>query len=378
MRDELTTYFAPPERSTFDEIKEQAENFKTLPGVIDFMDAIPVFYMILNENRQVVYANEVTLDFVKRDDLEEVYGLRPGELLKCMYASTRKEGCGTTKYCRTCGAVKAILVSLEGDISVEDCTINVKNCFENLELRVWTRPYHYEGKEYVLFAVQDIHHETRRRALEKVFFHDVSNTLSSLKLAYELIPYTKSDNLDSLLSRIDDISDRLKNEVESQRELLAAESNELELAPSKFYAKDIIQETYRQHQLSAHKKKVKIIFEQCSDNPMLQSDKILMLRVVGNMMKNAIEGSSENEICTLGYDLIDDKVKFKVHNKGFIPTGLQHQVFTRSFSTKGKDRGLGTYSMKLLGEKYLDGCISFTSTKKEGTTFFAEFPLVVS
>jgi len=41
------------------------------------------------------------------------------------------------------------------------------------------------------------------------------------------------------------------------------------------------------------------------------------------------------------------------------------QVFNRSFSIKGGDRGLGTYSIKLLSERYLNGEVGFTS--EEGT-----------
>jgi sensor histidine kinase regulating citrate/malate metabolism len=54
---------------------------------------------------------------------------------------------------------------------------------------------------------------------------------------------------------------------------------------------------------------------------------------------------------------------------------VQLQLFQRSFSTKGKNRGLGTYSMKLLSERYLQGSISFKVSEKEGTTFFARYPL---
>lgn len=39
------------------------------------------------------------------------------------------------------------------------------------------------------------------------------------------------------------------------------------------------------------------------------------------------------------------------------------RIFQRSFSTKGaKGRGLGTYSMKLFGETYLGGQVSFRSS----------------
>jgi sensor histidine kinase regulating citrate/malate metabolism len=47
-------------------------------------------------------------------------------------------------------------------------------------------------------------------------------------------------------------------------------------------------------------------------------------------------------------------------------------MFKRSFTTKGIGRGLGTYSMKLLGEKYLKGKVGFESSKQNGTTFYIE------
>ncbi len=38
-------------------------------------------------------------------------------------------------------------------------------------------------------------------------------------------------------------------------------------------------------------------------------------------------------------------------------------------------RGLGTYSVKLLTERYLGGAVTFTSTQEEGTTFRVCYPL---
>jgi sensor histidine kinase regulating citrate/malate metabolism len=54
-----------------------------------------------------------------------------------------------------------------------------------------------------------------------------------------------------------------------------------------------------------------------------------------------------------------------------MPPEVQLQIFQRSFSTKGKGRGVGTYSMKLLTERYLGGKLAFTSAAGEGTTFTA-------
>jgi len=57
-----------------------------------------------------------------------------------------------------------------------------------------------------------------------------------------------------------------------------------------------------------------------------------------------------------------------------MPEHVQRQVFNRSFSSKGVGRGLGTYSIRLLTEKYLKGRAWFTSNESEGTTFFIEIP----
>ena len=67
-------------------------------------------------------------------------------------------------------------------------------------------------------------------------------------------------------------------------------------------------------------------------------------------------------------------MRFWSHNRGVMPPEVQRQVFKRSFSTKGAGRGLGTYSMRLLTERYLCGEVSFTSHPTAGTTFVAVIP----
>ena len=63
-----------------------------------------------------------------------------------------------------------------------------------------------------------------------------------------------------------------------------------------------------------------------------------------------------------------------VHNLAVMPRSTQLQMFQRSFSTKGNDRGLGTYSIRLLTERYLKGEVSFTSDEAKGTTFILRLP----
>jgi sensor histidine kinase regulating citrate/malate metabolism len=49
----------------------------------------------------------------------------------------------------------------------------------------------------------------------------------------------------------------------------------------------------------------------------------------------------------------------------------------RSFSTTGGGgRGIGTYSVKLFGERYLKGRVAFVSREQEGTTFSFAVPKI--
>jgi signal transduction histidine kinase len=115
-----------------------------------------------------------------------------------------------------------------------------------------------------------------------------------------------------------------------------------------------------------------ILIVETSEDHLVNTDPVLLRRVLGNMVKNAIEVYNPKTIITLNCRAIDRSIRFSVHNPAAIDENVQLQLFKRSFTTKGIGRGLGTYSMKLLGEKYLKGKVGFESTKQTGTTFFIE------
>ena len=100
-----------------------------------------------------------------------------------------------------------------------------------------------------------------------------------------------------------------------------------------------------------------------------------MSRVLGNLLKNALEATPENGTVTLGCSTADKNVLFWCNNQGVIPRKTQLQIFHRSFSTKGVGRGIGLYSVKLMTERYLKGKVDFASDDTSGTTFTVTYPL---
>ena len=175
------TYYASPEKTTDEELKKQMANFSDKDLFAYLLDSTPNYLIVLNKNRQIVFANKAIRELFEEDSYSSIYGLRPGEVLNCRNAFLVEGGCGTSEFCRTCGAVNAVLSSLKGEEDVQECRIIRRENEEALDLRVWTKPLELNGERYSIFTFTDISHEKRRMALERIFFHDVLNTAGSIK-----------------------------------------------------------------------------------------------------------------------------------------------------------------------------------------------------
>jgi signal transduction histidine kinase len=100
-------------------------------------------------------------------------------------------------------------------------------------------------------------------------------------------------------------------------------------------------------------------------------------RVLINLVKNALEAVEDGATVKLGAYSDRDSVYLTVHDAAVIPPDVQLNIFSRSFSTKGSGRGLGTYSIKLISEKYLNGQVSFVSNAEAGTRFTVRYPRII-
>ena len=371
------TDFVSPDRSSASEIKNQAEYFVEDGIFSSFLNTVPTFLLVLNENRQIVYSNEAVKKLFPGNPFENIYGKRPGELLDCSNFTDTISGCGASKFCSKCGALKSILSGLSGVENNEECRISQAPDGTALDLRVWSKPIRINDKNYVIFAFTDISDEKRREALERIFFHDVINTADSILKLSELLKDANDEKFFMYNETIFSLTNRLIDEIKSQRDLLSAENNELIVNPVKCNSLEIISDVivlYSNHQVIKEKE---IIIDQNSENINFISDNVLLKRVLGNMIKNALESSNEGDKVTAGSRFNENEIEFYIHNNIFMPDEVQLQIFQRSFSTKGTGRGLGTYSIKLLSEKYLRGKVFFESSEGNGTTFYARFPLQI-
>jgi hypothetical protein len=125
-------------------------------------------------------------------------GLRPGEALQCIHANDEPAGCGTTQFCSTCGAAIAIVSSLGQDKPVEKiCALSANRGGKEVDiaLLVKAHPIKIDKKIFLLLFLQDITKQQQRAALERTFFHDVSNMLNVMIMGSGRLFYRSPRNL---------------------------------------------------------------------------------------------------------------------------------------------------------------------------------------
>ena len=370
----LPTEFAPAERSPQSEIKRQS-GVVSESSLVRLLDYIPDIVLVLNPERQVVFANKAAASLFNIDRVESAYGSRPGELLDCIHSHESEGGCGTTEFCRECGAARAMLSSLRGEEDIQECRITQKESGDSLDLRVWAYPVTMEDKPFAVFVLTDIGNEKRKNVLERIFLHDIMNTVGNIHSFAEILKDAEPAEIEEFRDIIHDLSLRLIDEINAHRELVAAENNDLTVHPETLDSMSLLNDVITRYSRTAAENECSLSVSPDAQKVEFTSDRVLLSRVLGNMVKNALEASTPGSDITLGCRRADNEIEFSVHNPGYIPRTVQLQIFQRSFSTKGSGRGLGTYGMRLLSERYLKGSISFISSEEEGTTFTARYPL---
>ena len=356
-------------------IKKELAILHSNSVVTTLLESVSGLLTVLNSKREIVVINQNFNDLLGVTDAESFVGHRLGEVLYCIH-SHEQGGCGENAACATCGANLAIRSALGNNASENDCVMSIKKKQKESDVvfKIKSHPLEVDGHNFVLLFLQDITINQTRAALENTFFHDFNNILSSLSGAMELIDHV--DTNDSLKKVIKNSVQQLQKEMEIQKYIFQNDLSEMKIKREIMtidklkYQLDTVFETHPRR----GNKKVEII--NTNSNFSFDSDINLINKVAVNMILNALEASTEEQTVTVNISNKLDNLLIEVHNESTIPPEIQVRIFQKNFSTKANEgRGLGTFSMKVFGEKVLGGSISFDSNEENGTTFRLLLPV---
>ncbi|MGJ5814867.1 sensor histidine kinase [Paludibaculum fermentans] len=374
----IHTAFLPAERLSGEQMEKQSRLVGENPTLIAMLDISPTMVALVNAERQIVFCNDACAKAGGLAHKKDAVGMRAGELLHCVHAAEQPGGCGTSESCRYCGLVQALVVGKKDTTNSGECLLQCDDGAGSgsAEYAVEVKPLPELCEGWQCYSLRDISAEKRREALERTFFHDIMNRASAVEgvstvLAGEQMPQEEQAEFIEMLSTS---AHALVEEIRSQRMLLSAEQGDLSVVKAEVDSLTALHDAVAACRSFGFAQDKRLVVQHGAVSMAFETDAALLGRVLINLLKNALEASETSATVTAACGEIEPGlVRFSVHNDAVMSDDVRAHVFTRSFSTKGAGRGLGTYSIRLLTESYLGGKAWFESKPGVGTTFHVEF-----
>lgn len=365
------TFFDTPARTHYVTRADQVARLDEVPLAAALLDGVGTPAALLNADREIVMANEL-LAVCAGVPRAHLIGRRIGEVLGCVNAFEPPNGCGTTEACAWCGAAQALRESRTTWQPVTgECRIAVApdHTSDAVNAALACTPLDINGVPVVMLAFRDTSDTERRLSLEHMFFGAARHVADGLRDLIEAWPRLALEEANNLAPATSRLARQLIEAIDGHRDLVAAESGTLVVKLAPVDPRDLLESLCAEYRS-----------QEAADGKALQcevarivspavSDAVLLRRVIGHLVLNALEASACGDTVTVRHRAAAGAAVFEVHNPGVMSPGARLQVFQRGFTTRGRGRGLGTYSAKLIAERHLGGTLEFLSAPSLGTTF---------
>lgn len=223
--------------------------------------------------------------------------------------------------------------------------------------------------------------ESAWREMARQVAHEIKNPLTPMKLNVQHLQRTWKDNQENLEDTINKFTRSLVDQIDTLSGIATAFSNFASMPGAQFGAvniRQIIQNTVNlYHEFSP----VTIRVEDHTDGEAeVNADKEQMLRVMSNLLKNAIQAIPDSKkgeiIIRIDHDETNVLLSVSDNGTGIAPDKTD-KIFVPNFTTKSGGTGLGLAMVKSIIDNS-NGKIWFETKSGEGTTFFIQLPKYIS
>jgi signal transduction histidine kinase len=214
------------------------------------------------------------------------------------------------------------------------------------------------------------------REMAKQVAHEIKNPLTPMRLTVQSFQRKFDANDPNLKQKLDDYSKTLIQQIDTMSAVASAFSNfasmpaqqneTLNVVEVVEFSLDIFNEDF-------------IRFESNSDEIITIMDRTQLIRIITNLVKNAIQAipeEQEDKAVLVSVNAEEDNVIIAVKDNGIgIDTENTERIFEPKFTTKTSGMGLGLGIIKNIIENY-KGTITFESELGKGSTFIVSLPIV--
>ena len=211
------------------------------------------------------------------------------------------------------------------------------------------------------------------REMAKQVAHEIKNPLTPMRLTVQSFERKFNPDDEKIKEKLAEYSQTLIQQIDVMSSIASAFSD---------FAKMPTQKREKIEVISVVKLALDIFNEDfikyttTSKELFANLDKTQLIRIVTNLVKNALQATDLEENPDIEVQVIDENrnIKIKVSDNGKgIPNEVKDLIFEPKFTTKSSGMGLGLPMLKNIIEAY-DGKISFTSKEGIGTVFTVILP----
>lgn len=211
------------------------------------------------------------------------------------------------------------------------------------------------------------------REMAKQVAHEIKNPLTPMRLTIQSFQRKFNPEDEDIHQKIDEYSKTLIQQIDTMSAIAEAFSNFAKMPAQKNETLNIVEvirlalDIFNEGYIDFTTEKEEII---------ANFDRTQLIRVVTNLVKNAIQASASNEKPDIKVTVNDigNSVKIIVSDNGIgIKPENKAKIFEPKFTTKTSGMGLGLGMVKNIVETY-NGSITFTSEEDKGTIFTITLP----
>ncbi|MFK2819169.1 ATP-binding protein [Flavobacteriaceae sp. LMIT009] len=211
------------------------------------------------------------------------------------------------------------------------------------------------------------------REMAKQVAHEIKNPLTPMRLSVQSFQRKFDPSDPDVKHKVEEYSKTLIQQIDTMSSIASAFSNFAKMPAQKNEQLNVVEVIELALDIFAEDN---ISFKTEAKEIIATFDRTQLIRVVTNLVKNAIQAVPENKIPEIGVYVYqdDENVIFTVSDNGNgVSEENKSKVFEPKFTTKTSGMGLGLPMIKNIVETY-NGSITFVSEEFVGSTFKVSFP----